>query len=101
MANFNSSKQNTTRTPSYLPTNDELLKAFIKRNKKWKGMSDEQSINKFNKLINFPPCKFPNMYDKFELDEFQNIKNGTIEPPCPNIKDFLDIDVQKRIGYKK
>ena len=103
--NFNSSNQNKPlcafRTPSYLPTNDELMKAYVKRNKLWNGMSDKQSINKFIKLINFPPHIHPNLYDACELDEIENIKNGTIEPPCPDIRDFLDHDVQIRIGYKK
>ena len=98
---YNCDNTNKIWRPYYLPSNTELLKAFIKRNKEWKGIDKNESIIKFNKLINYPPSLFPYLYDSGEHEEINSIKNGTIEPPCPDIRDFLDIHVQIRIGYKK
>jgi hypothetical protein len=82
--------------PVYLPTNEELLKAYIKRNKYWRDMDECESTIKFKKILKYPPKLYPNMYTLIELEEFEGI-----EPPPPDIREFMDLDVQYRIGYKK
>ena len=87
--------------PAYLPTYNELKKAYIKRNNIMKSITNEESIIEFDKHFNFPHSLFPQLYNEDEHFEFENIKNGTIEPPRPDIREFLDPNVQIRIGYIK
>jgi hypothetical protein len=83
--------------PVYLPTNDELLNAYVKRQKYWKGINENISTAKFKKILKYPPKSHPNMYSEDEMDEFY----GRIEPPPPDIRDYMDLQTQIRIGYKK
>ena len=87
--------------PAYLPTYNELKKAYVKRNNIMKSITNEESIIEFDKHFNFPHSLFPQLYNEDEHFEFENIKNGTIEPPRPDIREFLDPNVQIRIGYIK
>ena len=87
--------------PAYLPTYNELKKAYVKRNNIIKSITNEESIIEFDKYFNFPHSLFPQLYNEDEHFEFENIKNGTIEPPRSDIREFLDPNVQIRIGYIK